>query len=282
MLKINLRDGNFSHHPNGQSLSFKSYPSFFSWERENVLVSDTVFITDLHLHEVDKYKSKRKVGLLIEPRAINPGIYDYVDKNNKKFDYILTFDRELIESGRNFLFYPFGCCWVQDYSVPQKTKLCSLIASNKRMTAGHAFRQDIINRFSSKVDHYGNGFLRIENKEDGLRDYYFSIVMENSQPDYYFSEKLLDCFASRTVPVYWGSNVSPFFNTDGMIIFNTAEELEDIFNTLTPELYNTKLSAIEDNLKRVEQFKIPEDWLYRHYPFLFDTNIFIKNENSSL
>jgi hypothetical protein len=270
MLKVNLRDGNFAHHPTNQSMSYGHYPSYFQWERDNVLVSDTVFITDLFLHEVDKYKhSKCKVALLIEPPDINPQIYDYVDKNNKKFDYILTFDKKLLDTGRNFLFYPFGCCWVQDYTTPTKSKMCSMIASNKRMTKGHAFRQEIIQRFSSRVDHFGNGFRKIETKEEGLRDYYFSIVLENSQPNYYFSEKLLDCFASRTVPLYWGSDVSHFFNTEGMLIFNTPDELEDIFSKLSPDLYHSLSGPIEENFKKLQKYKIPEDWIYQHYPFLF-------------
>lgn len=270
MLKINLRDGNFSHHPKGQSMSYGHYPSYFEWFRENELVSDTVFITDLHLQEVEKYsKSKRKVALLIEPPDINPGIYDYVDKNYKNFDYILTFDRRLLETGRNFLFYFFGCCWIKDYTVPKKSKLCSMIASNKRMTSGHSFRQDVVRQFSKRVDHFGNGFNRLEIREDGFRDYYFSIVLENSRPQYYFSEKLVDCFASRTVPLYWGSDVSPFFDTNGIIQFNNLDELEHLFKTLTPEKYNSMLESVENNFKLVEKYKIPEDFIFKSYPFLF-------------
>lgn len=251
-------------------MSYGYYPTYFEWFRENELVSDTVFITDLHLHEVDKFKSKRKVGLVIEPPDINPGIYEYVDKNNKKFDYILTFDKNLLSTGRNFLFYFFGCCWIQDFSKPNKNKLCSMIASNKRMTQGHSFRQDVVRTFSNRVDHFGNGFRRLEVRENGFRDYYFSIVLENSRPQYYFSEKLIDCFASRTIPLYWGSDVSPFFDTKGIITFNTIEDLENIFKTLTPEKYFSMIESVENNFKLVEKYKIPEDFIYKSYPFLFN------------
>lgn len=271
MLKVNIRDSNFGHHPKGQSMSYGHYPTYFEWFRENELVSDTVFITDIHLAEVDKFRSKRKVALLIEPPDINPGIYKYVDENNKKFDYILTFDKKLLETGRNFLFYFFGCCWIKDYTAPKKSKLCSMIASNKRMTQGHSFRQDVIREFSSRVDHFGNGFKRIEVREEGFRDYYFSIVLENSRPQYYFSEKLIDCFASRTIPLYWGSDVSPFFDMNGIITFNNIEELEEIFKTLTPEKYLSMQQSVENNFKLVEKYKIPEDFIFKSYPFLFNS-----------
>ena len=270
MLKVNLRDGNFGHHPKGQSMSFGRYSKYFTWERDNVKVGNTVFITDTHLQEVDKFRAERKVALLIEPPDINPGIYKYVDENYKKFDYILTFDKTLLDSGRNFLFYPFGCCWVLDTSYPEKDKLCSMIASNKRMTSGHSFRQDVIRQFSDRVDHYGNGFKHLQRKEDGLRNYYFSIVLENSRPQYYFSEKLLDCLASRTIPIYWGSDISPFFNMKGIITFNDIDELESIYKSLTPDLYKSMLEYIEDNFNRVNKYAVPEDWIFENYLFLFN------------
>jgi hypothetical protein len=276
MLKINLQDSNFAHHGEGQSLSEFNYPTYFNWERQNISVSDTVVITDSHLHNVDKFKAKRKVGMLIEPPDISPEIYKFADENYKKFDYILTFDKNLLETGRNFLFYPFGCCWVQDTTEPNKTKLCSMIASNKQMTSGHVFRQQVIKNFSAKVDHYGNGFKRVAKKEEGLRDYYFSIVLENSQPEYYFSEKLQDCMACRTVPIYWGSDISPFFDMSGIITFSSMDELENIYNSLTPELYNSMKNSIENNFRKIKHYRIPEDWLFEHYPFLFNYTAYIK------
>jgi hypothetical protein len=146
-----------------------------------------------------------------------------------------------------------------------------MIASNKRMTQGHSFRQDVVREFSSRVDHFGNGFKRIEVREEGFRDYYFSIVLENSRPQYYFSEKLIDCFASRTIPLYWGSDVSPFFDMNGIITFNNLEELEEIFKTLTPEKYLSMQQSIDNNYKLVEKYKIPEDFIYKSYPFLFNS-----------
>jgi hypothetical protein len=267
MKEINIRDSTFAHHP--ESVTHEKKATMFKWCRENRVVSDSCFITDRHLQEVDKLRAKRKIAMLIEPRAIHPFTYKFVEENNKKFDYILTFDKELLDRGANFLFYPFGVCWIKDFSPVKKSKLCSMIASAKRMTPGHHFRQEVISRFSNRVDHFGTGFKRIEFKEEGLRDYYFSIVMENSRLDYYFSEKIIDCFATKTIPIYWGSNVSPFFDMNGIITFNSMEELEEIYNKLTPEFYNSFKTGMENNFNKVKDYEIPEDWLYKHYPFLF-------------
>jgi len=268
MKEINIRDSSFAHHP--ESMTHEKKATKFKWCRENKIVSDSCFLTDMHLQEVDKMKSKRKIAILIEPRAINPFTYKFVEENSKKFDFILTFDKELLDRGANFLFYPFGVCWIKDHTLPTKTKLCSMIASAKRMTPGHNFRQDVIAKFSNRVDHFGTGFKRIALKEEGLRDYYFSIVMENSRADYYFSEKIIDCFATQTIPIYWGSNVSKFFDMSGIITFNTMEDLEEIYSKLTPELYYSMREGMTNNLLKVKEYEIPEDWLFDKYPFLFN------------
>lgn len=270
MREINIRDFNFEHHP--ESMAHEKKASFFKWTRENKVVSNSCFITDRYLHLVDKCNAKRKVGMLIEPPAILPDIYKFVDQNYKKFDFILTFDKTLLDSGRNFLFYPFGACWIKDFTIPTKSKMCSMIASDKRYTPGHHFRQEVIQRFKDKVDHFGRGFNYVEKKEDGLRDYYFSIVIENSQTDYYFSEKILDCFACRTIPIYWGSNVSKFFDMNGVITFNDINDLTEIVNNLSVEKYNDMLKSVENNFALIKEqdYEIPEDWLYKRYPFLFD------------
>ena len=271
--EINIRDGNFGHHP--LSIAYKKEAKHFKWCRDNRVVSKSCFITDLHLHEAPKCHAQRKIGWLVEPRAINPGIYNYADKNYKQFDYILTFDQELVESGRNFLFYPYGTSWIEDCwdFNPEKTKLCSMIASDKKFTAGHAFRQEVIKKFSGIVDHYGRGFTYVEDKEEALADYHFSIVIENSQSNFYFSEKLLDCFACKTIPIYWGCDgIKQFFNTDGMFLFNDMEELENIVSNLSQDQYEEKIKYGHENLKTMlaDNYHVTEDWLYEKYPFLFD------------
>ena len=269
--EINIRDSNFGHHP--KSLTHEKEATYMRWCRENRPVSKSCFITDLHLHEIFKCNAKRKIGWLIEPRAINPMIYDFADKHYKEFDYILTFDKELLDSGRNFLFYPFSCCWIKDTNVPEKSKMCSMVASDKTQTSGHQFRQQVISKLKDKVDHFGRGFKFVELKEEALQDYYFSIVIENSQSDFYFSEKLIDCFATRTIPIYWGcDSIGKFFNVDGMIRFNTMDELEDIVNNLTIDQYKNMIKAAEENWQIVidNEYEMPEDWLFKQYPFLFD------------
>jgi len=34
--------------------------------------------------------------------------------------------------------------------------------------------------------------------------------------------------------------------------------------------YNMRLSAVEENYSKVEQFRVPEDWIFENYKFLFE------------
>ena len=268
MKKINITDSAFGH---ALSISPGSSPSFFSWFRGDEVVSDSCFFTDTDLHRAKSARHKRKIAWLIEPRAINPNTYEYVTKNNRDFDYVLTYDSILVARGENFLFSPISSSWVKDTSNLTKTKLCSFIGSNKKFAEGHNLRQTIHHSKLPKVDCFGRGIKTISTKEEALNEYMFSIVVENSKQPVYFTEKLIDCFLTRTVPIYWGTNVDCFFNNSGILYFNTIDELKHI-EDLSIKDYNDMLPSIIDNEKRVHDqgYAIPEDWMHIHYPFLFE------------
>lgn len=274
-MKINIIDSNFAHHPNN-SVAYKQHNEFFDWYRGNEVVSKSVFFTDLHLKDVDRIKNaQRKIAWILEPRAINSSIYDWIQYNNKKFDFVLTFDKELLDRGENYIFYPFGVTWIAD-RIPRdykKTKLISIIGSNKSMTPGHQFRKQVINYCLNRndVDVYGRGYNEISSKEDGLNDYMFSIVMENSQADWYFSEKLIDCFATQTLPIYWGCNISDYFAKNSYIKFQTIDDLDRIINELTTDMYLEKKDTLRETQQLIynKSMDVPERWIYTNYPFLF-------------
>ena len=53
------------------------------------------------------------------------------------------------------------------------------------------------------------------------------------------------------------------------------EELENIYSKLSVELYNSMSEGIQNNYKKVKEYEIPEDWLFKRYPFLFDSPLAI-------
>jgi hypothetical protein len=82
-------------------------------------------------------------------------------------------------------------------------------------------------------------------------DSMFHIAIENMSIKNMFTEKIIDCFYTKTVPVYYGcTNIGDYFNIDGILVVNDLEDIIAICNSLTPEHYQRMLPAIEDNYNR--------------------------------
>jgi hypothetical protein len=158
--------------------------------------------------------------------------------------------------------HPSNAAWIYDHSnIPIKTKLISMIASNKNFTNGHQIRHNIINNLPSCVDLYGRGFKEIKNKSEGLDSYYFSIAIENDDTNSYFSEKLLDCFLTHTIPIYWGAqSVDNVFNKNGIIRINSITDI----CSLSYLDYNDRIEAVKENYKKaIEQNITPMESLIK-------------------
>jgi hypothetical protein len=126
-----------------------------------------------------------------------------------------------------------------------------MISSGKDWISGHRFRLEIVKNISTKIDFFGRDTNPIDRKEDALNEYMFSIAMENCKKDFYFTEKLIDCFRTKTIPIYWGCpSIGNFFDINGMITFNTVAELNTILSKITNEYYYSKIESIENNYKK--------------------------------
>ncbi len=156
---------------------------------------------------------------------------------------------------------PASGIWIHNPRVYPKSRLVSMFTSPKAALRGHQNRLRWAERLAKKVDIFGlNG--RVPYKEMGLNDYMFSVAMENARSPGYFTEKILDCFATGTVPIYYGApDIGDFFNKDGII------ELTDDFDphTLTGSRYQSMLPAVRDNFERCLQYEIPEDYIAKRY-----------------
>jgi hypothetical protein len=94
-----------------------------------------------------------------------------------------------------------------------------------------------------------------EGKEFIFGDSMFGVIIENTSHRGYFTEKILDSFSLKTIPLYWGcTSISDFFNDKGIIKFNNVDDLIYIVNNLTEQDYYNRLDAIEDNFSRAVNF----------------------------
>ena len=226
-----------------------------------------IYVSQRALDALNDTSGKPTYIWLLESKQIIPQYYQWIIDNyefvTSRVDGIFSCDKELCAKYPKISYSVINAVpWVQDRKVHEKTKLVSMIASNKRMCEGHARRLQFVDKFRDKLDFYGRGFNEISCKEDGLRDYMFSVGIENAVYDTYFTEKLTDCFACGTIPIFYGcKGVTEYFNEDGIIFLDDNFDL----STLTKDLYYSKIDAIKDNFERSINFPVAEDYLYQTY-----------------
>ena len=226
-----------------------------------------IYVSQRALDALNDTSGKPTYIWLLESKQIIPQYYQWIIDNyefvTSRVDGIFSCDKELCAKYPKISYSLINAVpWVQDRKVHEKTKLVSMIASNKRMCEGHARRLQFVDKFRDKLDFYGRGFNEISCKEDGLRDYMFSVGIENAVYDTYFTEKLTDCFACGTIPIFYGCRgVTKYFNEDGIIFLDDNFDL----STLTEDLYYSKIEAVKDNFERAINFPVAEDYLYTTY-----------------
>jgi len=103
-------------------------------------------------------------------------------------------------------------------------------------------------------------------KELWNRNAMFHVGVENSKHNNYFTDKIIDCFCTKTVPIYWGApHIGDFYDDRGIIHFEDENELIDIINKLTPQDYYDMKPFIDINYKRAldnsDFFKRIEEWI---------------------
>lgn len=264
MKKFNLFGGGFQH---VKSTTLGKEAINIEWDY-NSFENDETFYVDYAIKSgISDTKSKTKYGLFLESKYITPGLEDFCISNlnilKKEYKNIFTHNKKLLDlDGDLFKFCPANGTWISEPRIYNKTKLISMICSNKQMTELQRFRVSFANGNRNNLDLYGRGFNPLEEKEDGLRDYMFSVCIENGVYESYFTEKILDCFATGTIPIYLGTtDINNYFNSDGIILLTPDLDLR----TLTKELYDSKISAILDNLEKVKDYYTVEDFIYKNY-----------------
>lgn len=278
MIKVNLFDGNFAHSFNEDGFDTSSAgrkPKLIEWTRNHLEYDGATVFTDEKMFDpiVDSVKCKLKIGWCQESPAIKPAVYQYITQFEDKFDYILTFDKALITRNPDkYKLQLIASSRIKenDFKVYSKTKAVSIIASDKRFSTGHQLRHDIIRRLQG-VDCWGSGYKYFTTKLDPLQDYMFSIAIMNHKIENYFTEILTDCFATGTIPVFWGCpNINNFFNADGIIQFDTIDDLYKI--KLSKTLYESKLNAVMDNLDRAKKVASTDDLVAQNIIKIMENN----------
>ena len=221
--------------------------------------------SDQTFHNVNKYESNYTVALILEPPIEARDAYERILQYEKNFDFIFTFEKQLLERNpEKYKFMPADFVTLQDevHFISDKSKNISMVYSGMR---GHNrdLRHQVACLLAEKIDLYGGGSPsgHLNFKSDSLMDYRFSIVIENSIPfDYYFTEKILDCFIVGNIPIYNGTkSIGNFFDKRGFFTWTTIDELNDIVNNVSVEDYEKMLPYIQTNYELAKKYVSADD-----------------------
>ncbi len=229
----------------------------FHWDKDDCGIKNNLIHCYINASAVECDIAPHSIGWITEPREIIPQVYDAIKLVEKKFKYIFVHDDELLaRDASKYKVFPLAGHRCASHPLPtEKSKNCSFVCSTKDFTTSQKCRLEIVKLIRDKslpVDIYGfDKWIRSKNK--GLDDYRFSIAVENSIQEHYFTEKITDCFATYTIPVYFGATrINDYFNQDGIIQLSEIEDLG--FESLTEDLYKERLGAVIDNRERVKKW----------------------------
>ena len=269
-----LWEGNTAHVP--EQISYVNKPLHFRWDRGcNPIQPGTLFAVMSETHASQSTaccgNDTYKIFMATEPPDVFPETYTVMRSVASHFDLVLSLGGPEFYAAQNVLHWPYGSSWVplDEWRVYPKSRLCSIIVSNKMEAPGHKLRHEAVAMLRSvgfDCEVLGRGYKPMATKREALEDFMFSIVIENSisGSGAYMTEKIIDALACGTVPVYWGAETVPQIFGEGVITWNSLEDLRALLPSLTPQLYAELEPHIAANVERARSFVPPERWLWEN------------------
>jgi len=243
----------------------------FVFTEENVAECDYLVILDYPKDDFSINVNKNNIiHLCLEPPN---EVSKYRQYANKKVKVIFN----QLDIKKNNILSHAALPWHinKDFDFLNNLKVASLIkenkivwvTSNQRTSKGHNVRMDFLDVIKGLpfVDLYGRGINPIDDKWDVLSTSKYAIAYENFQNDYYWTEKIVDCFLCYTMPLYFGCNaIDQFFPKDSFIQIDPKDKHIDLF--LKEIVVSTKW---EENLNAIAEARDLILNEYQLFPFLY-------------
>jgi len=175
-----------------------------------------------------------KVSLIIfEPKAIHARYFNIIPVLRYLYHNILVRDPKLASKYTNVHSLSLANLWVEidTHRLPDFLKRhgISLIASMKNDLEGHKLRHKLISLDKSHTHQLltplGRAYEQFDDIVTALAPFRYSVIVENCIEPHYFTEKILNCLACKTIPIYWGhGSIKQYFDTSNWLFFNDLED----------------------------------------------------------
>lgn len=230
--------------------------------------------------DTSQYHSNSNVKIYFqsEPNEIY-NCYNHLRHNHNLYDHILCYDNTIAPYNTKAIVRLCGGTWIkkEDYEtidIDAKLYKISNICGTKKITNSQKSRIDVYMNQIQLRDYpiiffrSGVGGLlpninnnpilasNLDSKISLFKDFQYSIVIENTREINCFSEKLIDCLITKTIPIYFGCiNISDYFDTSGWIILETLDmtnELKEKLKILTSTSYTENMKTIMSNYEKAK------------------------------
>jgi alpha(1,3/1,4) fucosyltransferase len=227
--------------------------AIISWNLNQTIVDNII-----------QYPTHKCFLLIFEPPLIAP--YFFHPSLKYYFGNIFTSIDEQVDNKNYFKIQTQARRLIPLENIPDfsQKKFCTIINCNKNyLGEGELYteRQRAVSFFSETDDfdlygHGWNGYSRWKGlignngKYNVLKNYKFTVCFENSAPNGYITERLVDAFVSGCVPVYLGPlNISNYIPKECFINFrdfSSYPDLYDYMNSMDLAVYeNFRNAAIK-------------------------------------
>jgi hypothetical protein len=218
------------------------------------------------------------------------GMHTWIKDNYHLFNGILTWNEELLNTLPNAVLFHHigeGGCGMEinnyletfNEEYPNKKFEVSFLSGAKSLVKGHKLRQEIY-KIGDQITIPKKWFYTLDdfNKEDFEKggvgrpdniwnskkicfiESMYHVGVENVNYNNWYTEKITDAFATKTVPIFWGCpNLGELgYNERGIIRFESIPELIDIINNLTPDIYYEMKPYIDYNCEMIKHYRVKD------------------------
>jgi hypothetical protein len=213
---------------------------------------------------LSKFPKGKAILYAWEPPVVQRNLYS--PRFTSKFKRVYTWNDDLVDNKKFFKFYyPVLQPMRSDLPTFEERKLLTQISGRKKSRHKkelYSARVSVIQYFQDKpegeFEFYGFGWEKdnfrhykgsVANKYETLKNYKFSVCYENMcNVKGYVTEKIFDCFAVGTIPIYWGaSNITDYIPKECFIDrrdFKSFDEVATYIRSMDAETYETYIKNI--------------------------------------
>jgi len=248
-----------------EKINYSNQCSFYGKDKKYIFTNDDDFthaiIMNTAMPEL-KIPKENVLGLAFEPIYFLGLTSEFVDYAKKHIGRYFIGDKfDLPEPFVEHFAYMWHSRPPSEISF--KNKIMSIIVSEKQFAPGHLYRHQLVQKLielNLPIDIYGHGsnqykYNRIMgqfNDAEPYETYSFSICIENTICNHYFSEKIITPLMYNCMPIYLGcKNLNNYLENVVILNGDVQKDIQVIIAILNNPFRYYKKTYTEKNIKAV-------------------------------